>query len=94
MIRRLANITSQAIDDVGADALHLPTGDGSVDAIDLAQLLGQNVLRKLEHSEVLLMRRPAAYGISDQRVPAWVSNLSIRIGQWSRVLAIDPVVYE
>jgi len=94
MIRRLAEITSQAIDDVRPDALYLPTGDGSVDAIDLAQLLGQNVLRKLEHSEVLLMRRPAAYGMSDQRVPAWVSNLSIRIGQWSRVLAIDPVVYE
>jgi hypothetical protein len=93
MITRLAKITSQSIDDVRPDALYLPTGDGSVDAIDLALLLGQNVLGKLQHSEVLLMRRPAAYGISDQRVPAWVSNLSIRIGQWSRVLAIDPVVY-
>jgi hypothetical protein len=93
MIRWLAKITSRAIDDVRPDALYLPTGDGGVDAINLARLLGQNVLRKLEHSEVLLMRRPAAYGISDQRVPAWVGNLSVRIGQWSRVLAIDPVVY-
>jgi hypothetical protein len=93
MIRRLAQITSHAIDDVRPDALYLPTGDGGVDAINLARLLGQNVLRKLEHSEVLLMRRPAAYGISGERVPSWVSNLSVRIGQWSRVLAIDPVVY-
>jgi Glycosyl transferases group 1 len=93
MIRRLAKITSQAIDDVRPDALYLPTGDSSADAINLARLLGQNVLRKLEHSEVLLMHRSAAYGISDARVPAWVGNLSVRIGQWSRVLAIDPVVY-
>jgi hypothetical protein len=93
MIRRLAKITSQAIDDVRPDALYLPTGDGSVDAINLARVLGQNVLRNLEHSEVLLMRRPAAYGVPDPRVPAWVANLSVRIGQWSRVLAIDPVVY-
>jgi hypothetical protein len=93
IIRRLAKITSQAIDDVRPEALYLPTGDGGVDAINLARLLGQNVLRKLEHSEVLLMRRPAAYGISDERVPTWVANLSVRVGQWSRVLAIDPVVY-
>jgi hypothetical protein len=93
IITRLAKITSQAIDDVRPEALYLPTGDGGVDAINLARLLGQNVLRKLEHSEVLLMRRPAAYGISDERVPAWVANLSVRVGQWSRVLAIDPVVY-
>jgi len=93
MIRRLASITSQAIDDVRPDALYLPTGDGSVDAINLARILGQNVLRNVEHSEVLLMRRPAAYGVPDQRVPAWVGNLSVRIGQWSRVLAIDPVVF-
>ena len=93
MIRRLAKITSQAIEDVRPDALYLPTGDGSVDAINLARLLGQNVLRNLEHSEVLLMRRHAAYGIQDQRIPAWVGDLSVRIGQWSRVLAIDPIVY-
>lgn len=93
MIRRLAKTISQAVDDVRPDALYLPTGDGIVDAINLAQLLGQNVLRKLQHSEVLLMRRPAAYGIPDHRVPAWISNFSVRIGRWSRVLTIDPMVY-
>jgi glycosyltransferase involved in cell wall biosynthesis len=93
MIKSLAKITSEAIKDVRPDALYLPTGDGSVDAINLALLLGQNVLGRLEHSEVLLMRRSAAYSIPDPRIPAWVSNLSIRIGKWSRILAIDPVVY-
>jgi hypothetical protein len=93
MITRLAQLASQAIAEVRPNALYLPTGDGGVDAINLARLLGQNVLRGLDHSEALLMRRPAAYGIADQRVPSWVSNLSVRLGQWSRVLAIDPIVY-
>jgi len=94
MITQLTKMTSEAIRNVSADALYLPTGDGTADAINLAQLLGQSVFRTLEHSETLLMRRPAAYGIPDQRVPGWVGNLSVRIGQWSRVLAIDPIVYD
>ena len=40
------------------------------------------------------MRRPGAYGVKDARVPNWVGNLAVRLGRWSRVLTIDPIIYQ
>lgn len=92
MILRLSDIHRDVIAQTRADALYLPTGDGTVDALNLARLLGRNVLAKLQHSEVLLMRRPGAYGVPDPRMPAAIGNLSIRLGQWSRILTTCPII--
>jgi glycosyltransferase involved in cell wall biosynthesis len=90
MIWALSGMLRDLIRTHRPDALYLPTGDGFVDAVNLARLLGRSVVGSLAHSEVLLMRRPAAYGVPDPRLPALLSRLSIRIGGWSRVLTICP----
>jgi hypothetical protein len=49
--------------------VYLPTGDGTAESLGLSRLALRRSGLSRVHCEVLLMRMPLAYGMSDSRRP-------------------------
>jgi glycosyltransferase involved in cell wall biosynthesis len=92
MVKTDARVFRALIDRVKPDAVYLPTADGAAQSLALSRLaLLQSGLSQV-HSEALLLRVPAAYGMS--RRPAFFTKMAIRAMPFDLMHYIDPVTFD
>jgi glycosyltransferase involved in cell wall biosynthesis len=88
-----AQMFRELIDRVRPDAVYLPTGDGTAESLGLSRLALRPSGLSRPHCEVLLMRMPLAYGMSDRRRPPFLTKVALRAMPFDIVHYIDPVVF-
>jgi glycosyltransferase involved in cell wall biosynthesis len=93
-IKTDAHIFRDLIDRVKPDAVYLPTGDGTAESLGLSRLALRRSGLSRVHCEVLLMRMPLAYGMSDKRRPPFFTKMALRAMPFDVVHYIDPVVFD
>src|SRR5262245_53047551 len=92
MVKTDARVFCALIDRVKPDAVYLPTGDGAAQSLALAQLAFQQAGLSGVHSEALLMRVPAAYGMS--RRPPFFTKMVLGSMPFDVVHYIDPIAFD
>jgi glycosyltransferase involved in cell wall biosynthesis len=92
MVRTDAHVFRALIDRVKPDAVYLPTADGAAQSLALSRLaLLQSGFSQV-HSEALLVRVPAAYGMS--RRPQFFTKMALRAVPFDVVHYVDPVTFD
>jgi glycosyltransferase involved in cell wall biosynthesis len=92
MVKTDARVFRALIDRVKPDAVYLPTADGAAQSLALSRLaLRESGLSRV-HCEALLMRLPAAYGMS--RRPPSFTKMALRAMPFDVVHYIDPVAFD
>ena len=92
MIKTDARVFRELIDRVKPDAVYLPTADQEAQSLALSRLaLRRSGLSRI-HCEALLIRVPAAYGMSPR--PPFVTKMALRAMPFDVVHYIDPVAFD
>jgi glycosyltransferase involved in cell wall biosynthesis len=92
MVSTDARVFRALIDRVKPDAVYLPTADGAAQSLALSRLALLRSGFSQVHSEALLIRVPAAYGMS--RRPPFLTKMAIRAMPFDVVHYIDPVTFD
>jgi glycosyltransferase involved in cell wall biosynthesis len=92
MVKTDACVFRALIERIKPDAVYLPTADGVAQSLALSQLAMRRSGLSRVHSEALLIRVPAAYGMS--RRPPFFTKMSLRAMPFDVVHYIDPVTFD
>jgi glycosyltransferase involved in cell wall biosynthesis len=92
MIQSDARVFRELIDRVKPDAVYLPTADGVGQSLALSRLALRRSGLSQVHCEALLVRVPAAYGMS--RRPAFFTKMALRAMPFDVVHYIDAVTFD
>jgi len=92
MIKADARVFRELIDRVKPDAVYFPTADQEAQSLALSQLVFCRSGLPEVHCEALLVRLPAAYGMS--RRPPLLSKIALRAMPFEVVHYLDPVAFD
>jgi glycosyltransferase involved in cell wall biosynthesis len=92
MIKTDARVFRELIGRVKPDAVYFPTADGVAQSLALSRLTLRRSGLSRVHCEALLLRVPAAYGMS--RRPPFLTRMALRAMPFDIVHYIDPLVFD